>query len=167
LPQPAQVQAATGLSLPTMGGMSDATTYGRLAFIRAFGETADQIELAAIDEARQVFGDDVILTVVRDYSVSRSPERGPFATITVRVTERDPERISPAAVPVSVLEALAKEWEDSAAKLTESAARAAERGALPVSTDAMAAQASALERCAFHLRYAMARSGQESDTPGP
>jgi len=62
------------------------------------------------------------------------------------------------AIPVAALETLAGAWEDSAAHLNESAARAAERGALPEQTEAMEARAGVLSDCARMLREAM--SGQ-------
>lgn len=65
-----------------------------------------------------------------------------------------------AAVPVSALEALAGAWDDSAASLNESAARAAGRGASYERTESMAAQAGAISDCSRQLREAVARSVQ-------
>jgi hypothetical protein len=43
---------------------------GRSLTVRAFGDTANEIELYALDEARAFFGDDIKLTVERDYVTS-------------------------------------------------------------------------------------------------
>jgi hypothetical protein len=40
---------------------------GRELSVRVYGDTADEIELAALDEVRPFFGDTVRLEVVRDY----------------------------------------------------------------------------------------------------
>ena len=40
---------------------------GRELSVRVYGDTADEIELAALDEVRPFFGDAVRLEVVRDY----------------------------------------------------------------------------------------------------
>lgn len=45
-------------------------TLGRRISVRAFGDTADEIELYALDEARLVFGADVPLEIVRDYQIN-------------------------------------------------------------------------------------------------
>jgi hypothetical protein len=39
--------------------------------VRAFGDTADEIELFALDEARRVFGPDVPLAIDRSYLIVR------------------------------------------------------------------------------------------------
>lgn len=39
--------------------------------VRAFGDTADEIELYALDEARRVFGPDVPLSIDRSYLIVR------------------------------------------------------------------------------------------------
>jgi hypothetical protein len=39
--------------------------------VRAFGDTADEIELFALDEARRVFGPDAPLAVDRSYLIVR------------------------------------------------------------------------------------------------
>ncbi len=64
------------------------------------------------------------------------------------------------AVPVPVLEALASAWEAQADRLNESAARAADRGALPERTESMAANAKCLGDCARMLREAITHGGQ-------
>ncbi len=46
------------------------TSNGRRIMVDATGDTANEIELAALDEARQVFGEDVKLAVDRDYGVT-------------------------------------------------------------------------------------------------
>lgn len=57
---------------------------GRSIEVLAFGDNADEIELAALDEARKFFGKDIRLEVIRDYRVygsqpstrtSRQPRR--------------------------------------------------------------------------------------------
>ena len=62
-----------------------------------FGDTADEIELAALDEGRPFFGDSVRLGVVRDYTAHRVLPNGTFgvlaagkryqANVTVRTIE--------------------------------------------------------------------------------
>jgi hypothetical protein len=44
---------------------------GRGIAVRAFGDTANEIEMAAIDEARAVFGEDVRMEIVRNYRINR------------------------------------------------------------------------------------------------
>lgn len=46
-------------------------TLGRRLRVRAFGDTADEIELFALDEARRVFGQDVPLEIDRSYLIVR------------------------------------------------------------------------------------------------
>jgi hypothetical protein len=43
---------------------------GRILNVTVFGDTADEIELAALDEARTFFGDSRQLEIVPDYKVS-------------------------------------------------------------------------------------------------
>jgi hypothetical protein len=54
-------------------------------------DSADEIELAALDDARRFFGEDARLEVVRDYrawnNTSRDAEKRYYATVTVRVIE--------------------------------------------------------------------------------
>lgn len=57
--------------------MSEVT--GRSLRVRAFGDTADEIELSALDEARRVFGDDAKLTIRRDYLINRVGPDGTLA----------------------------------------------------------------------------------------
>jgi hypothetical protein len=42
---------------------------GRTLSVYAYGDTAEQMELMALDKARAFFGTDVRLDVVRDYAV--------------------------------------------------------------------------------------------------
>jgi hypothetical protein len=63
--------------------------------VRAFGDTADEIELSALDEARRVFGPDVPLAIERSYLIvrventSQAPNAGGKAyTASVDVRER-------------------------------------------------------------------------------
>lgn len=42
---------------------------GRSMTIRVYGDDAAELELAALDEARQVFGDHAQLQISRDYSI--------------------------------------------------------------------------------------------------
>lgn len=42
---------------------------GRTIKVFVFGDTADEIEISALDEARKFFGANVRLEVVRDYEV--------------------------------------------------------------------------------------------------
>jgi len=53
--------------------------YGRSITIYGYGNTADEIELSALDEARKVFGADLRLEVVRDYPVF-PPDAEPHRT---------------------------------------------------------------------------------------
>jgi hypothetical protein len=74
----------------------------------------------------------------------------------------------PAAVPVSVLEALASEWDGDAERLRANAAAAVIKPGDGMRRARLYAErCSALADCARDLREVMARSGQESDTPGP
>jgi hypothetical protein len=67
---------------------------GRSIEVLAFGDNADEIELAALDEARKFFGRDIHLEVVRDYRVldvrpggaleAKAGGKGYQATVTVR-----------------------------------------------------------------------------------
>ena len=43
---------------------------GRSINVQAFGDSADELELAALDEARTVFGKDMRLEIVRDYLIN-------------------------------------------------------------------------------------------------
>jgi hypothetical protein len=43
---------------------------GRILNVVVFGDTADEVELAALDEARAFFGDGRQLEIVPDYKVS-------------------------------------------------------------------------------------------------
>lgn len=45
------------------------TSYGRSMNVTAFGDSVDELELGAFDEARELFGADARLEVVRTYSV--------------------------------------------------------------------------------------------------
>jgi len=70
---------------------------GREVEVLAFGDTADEIELAALDEARPFFGDAARLTVVHGYRAqavlagySLEKQAGGkkyHATVTVRTIE--------------------------------------------------------------------------------
>lgn len=42
---------------------------GRILHVTAYGDTADELELYALDEAREFFGTDVRLEVIDDYQV--------------------------------------------------------------------------------------------------
>ena len=67
---------------------------GRSIEVLASGDNADEIELAALDEARKFFGKDIRLEVVRDYRVfdvrpgsaleAKAAGKGYQATVTVR-----------------------------------------------------------------------------------
>lgn len=46
-------------------------TLGRKITVTAFGDTADEVELYALDEARRFFGVDIPLEIVRDYQTHR------------------------------------------------------------------------------------------------
>jgi hypothetical protein len=52
---------------------------GREVEVLVFGDTADELELAALDEARPFFGDAVRLEVVRDYRALAVLPNGVFA----------------------------------------------------------------------------------------
>ena len=55
---------------------------GRTISVRAFGDTADEIELFALDEARRVFGADIPLAIILNYqinSVDPTSSLAPFA----------------------------------------------------------------------------------------
>lgn len=43
---------------------------GRLMNVTVYGDTAEELELAALDQARKFFGSDPRLEVVRDYQVT-------------------------------------------------------------------------------------------------
>lgn len=43
---------------------------GRILWVVAYGDTADEIEMAALDAAREFFGPDRRLAVIPDYQVS-------------------------------------------------------------------------------------------------
>lgn len=43
--------------------------------VKVFGDTADEIELAALDEARKLFGSDARLEIRADYVISLRDER--------------------------------------------------------------------------------------------
>lgn len=42
---------------------------GRQYCARAYGDTPDELELCALDKAREVFGESVRLEVLRDYTI--------------------------------------------------------------------------------------------------
>jgi hypothetical protein len=64
--------------------------------VRAFGDTADEIELFALDEARRVFGPDIPLVIDRSYAIfpvedgriGAPPADGKAYTASVDVRER-------------------------------------------------------------------------------
>jgi hypothetical protein len=70
---------------------------GRSVSVLVFGDTADEIELAALDEVRPFFGDGVILEVVREWEafdtsgpVGQMPQAAGkkyYARVTVRTIE--------------------------------------------------------------------------------
>ena len=65
---------------------------GRSASLFVRGSSADELEMKALDTARQIFGPDVRLSLVRDYLVSEPggyPPAGEkfMSSITVRVIE--------------------------------------------------------------------------------
>lgn len=67
-------------------------TSGRSAKVRAIGNTADEIELNAIDQARGIFGPELRLQVVRDYQVGTNASFPPdqpswYAMVSVQVVE--------------------------------------------------------------------------------
>jgi hypothetical protein len=55
-------------------------TLGRKISVLAFGDTADEIELNALDEARLVFGPDIALEIIRDYEIRTVLPGGVLAT---------------------------------------------------------------------------------------
>jgi hypothetical protein len=69
---------------------------GRLLHLTAYGDTADEIELAALDQARTFFGPDRQLEVIHDYQVTGTwPEDKPEAagkrfTAGIRVRTVEP-----------------------------------------------------------------------------
>jgi len=72
----------------------DIARVGRDLTMMAYGDSAPEIEMAALDAARKVFGDDVRLVPVRKYSVTVAGqgEANPAgkkyrASITVRVMD--------------------------------------------------------------------------------
>jgi hypothetical protein len=58
---------------------------GRTIGVLVYGDTAEEIELAALDEARAFFGSDIQLRVVRDYGVmpSSGPSKKYMASVRV------------------------------------------------------------------------------------
>jgi hypothetical protein len=65
---------------------------GRSISVTARGNTADEIELNAIDQARQVIGSEPQLRVVRDYEIRPTLDYPPgspdwYAMVTVQVVE--------------------------------------------------------------------------------
>lgn len=62
------------------------TGSGRGIIVLAYGKTADELELHALDEAREFFGPDTQMEVVRSYSVMDSGNRPgmKMAAVTVR-----------------------------------------------------------------------------------
>ena len=52
---------------------------GREVSVFVFGDTADELELAALDEARPFFGDTVQLRVVPDYTAHQVLPNGALA----------------------------------------------------------------------------------------
>jgi hypothetical protein len=70
---------------------------GREVSVFVFGDTADEIELAALDEARPFFGHHAQLTVIPAYKAVTVLPNGPYAgqaagkkyqaTVTVRTIE--------------------------------------------------------------------------------
>jgi hypothetical protein len=52
---------------------------GRSMVVTVFGDTADEIELAALDEARPFFGDRVQLEVVRNWEAEQVRPAGSLA----------------------------------------------------------------------------------------
>lgn len=68
---------------------------GRTINVRVGGDTADEIELAALDAARAFFGDDRQLEVVRDYGVISTVPGGPCA---------DKKYYAPAGIEVRTVE---------------------------------------------------------------
>lgn len=71
-------------------------TLGRSIRILVFGDTADEIELYALDEARRVFGADIPLEIERSYQINPVGSHGPLIpqadgkrySASVRVRER-------------------------------------------------------------------------------
>lgn len=71
---------------------------GRSIKVMVFGNSVDEIELAALDKAREFFGDEGALEVVRDYGASpvspgeplaqQAAGKGWLATVTVREPAR-------------------------------------------------------------------------------
>lgn len=47
----------------------ESTTYGRSMTVLAVGDTLDELELSALDKARELFGAAARLEVVRDYEI--------------------------------------------------------------------------------------------------
>jgi len=47
-------------------------SHGRSIQVQVYGDTASELELAALDEARSVLGADVRLEVVRDYRINQA-----------------------------------------------------------------------------------------------
>ncbi|HLJ99530.1 MAG TPA: hypothetical protein VKU39_06435 [Streptosporangiaceae bacterium] len=74
---------------------------GRKVQVKVYGDTADEIEMSALDQARPFFGDHAQLMVVHDYRASSLGEHSPLryraagkryvADVTVRAVEPDGE----------------------------------------------------------------------------
>lgn len=69
-------------------------TSGRSIRVQAFGDTASEVELDALDQAREFFGGDIKLAVVRSYSVSDAKHWGEkargkrhAASVTIRAED--------------------------------------------------------------------------------
>jgi predicted lysophospholipase L1 biosynthesis ABC-type transport system permease subunit len=62
------------------------TADGRSIAVRASGENADALEMNALDQAREFFGADIRLRVVRNYVVGQADAQGQHHT-TVLVRE--------------------------------------------------------------------------------
>ena len=52
---------------------------GRVLYVTACGDTPDEIEMAALDEARAFFGPDLRLVVIRDWQASQISPRSIYA----------------------------------------------------------------------------------------
>ena len=59
---------------------------GRVMHVYVWGDTAEEIELAALDKAREFFGPDRQLAVIPDYQVSSIGPHGPFRESGKRYT---------------------------------------------------------------------------------
>jgi len=70
---------------------------GRVMYVVAFGDTADEIEMSALDQAREFFGPDRHLAIIPKYGASlvhaahppnyRESGKRYYAHITVRAVE--------------------------------------------------------------------------------